>query len=263
MTRAAKMAKFLKTRRALPYKMIQMTTKSLRLQSLQHQLLHQWTFWTISLAWTQLLKPPVTQWALVLTKLLWEDHQLECSLMTFSATWWTQEHLQLNRFNSKTTWTSWPAIHSEKADSTIMLISKPTKQAGTHSVKRVGSILISFLLPLQRQNSKRYCRLRPLEAKTRNRVFRLWRPLVSTPIPSSWNYVSNSRMKVEVQSPTSISWSTKIASASVPMLHVQNTASHIPVHLRHRQSKLYHSKSTNKTLILNHLQRTHSVFNWL
>jgi hypothetical protein len=33
--------------------------------------------------------------------------------------------------------------------------------------------------------------------------------------------------------------------------------------LRHCQFKPYHSKSTNKTLILNHLQRTHSLSNWL
>lgn len=240
-----------------------MTNKSQRLHSQKQLILRQWTSWTIYLAWTQLLKSTVTQWA-VLIKLIWEDHQLECSLTTFSATWWTLEPLKLNRFNSKTTWTSWAAIHSEKADLTIMPISKPTKQAGTHSVKKaVGSIQTSSHLPSQMQNWKRHCRLRPLETKTRNRVFRFWRPLTSITIPSSWNYSSSLRMKVEVQSPTSISWSTKMPSASVPTLLVQNTASHIQVHLRHRKFKPYHSKSTNKTLILNHLQRTHSLFNWL
>ena len=243
-------------------------SRSLRLLSLKHLILRQWTYWTIFLEWTQLLKPTVTQWAVVLINLLWEDPQpAECkptSLMTFSATWWTQELRNLNQSNSKTTWTSWPAIHLEKADLTTMLISKPTKQAGTHSVKKaVGSIQTSIPSHLQFRNSKKYCRLRPPATKTRNRVSKLWRPSFSTTIPNSWNYSYNSKMKVEDQSPTSISWSTKIASASVPMLHVQNTVFHIQAHLRHRQFKLFRSKSTNKTLILSHLQRTHSVSNWL
>lgn len=248
--------------------MILMMTRFLHPHSLRHPMLLQWTFWTIYLAWIQLLKPPVIQWEVALTKSLWEDHQpAECnltSLMTFSATWWTLVPHKLNQFNSKTTWTSWATIHLERADLTTMLTSKPTKQAGTHSVKKaVGSIQTSILLLLRIQNSKKYCRLRPLATKTRNPVSKSWRPSTSTTIPNSWNYSYNSKMIAVVQSPTSISWSTKIASASVPMLHVRNTALPIQAHLRHRKSKLYRSKSTNKTLILSRLQRTHSVYNWL
>jgi hypothetical protein len=64
----------------------------------------------------------------------------DLALALTAAIWWN-------------TWTSWAAIHSEKADLTTMPISKPTKQAGTHSVKKaVGSIQTSSHLPSQMQN---------------------------------------------------------------------------------------------------------------